>query len=321
MAVSRLRVVGAPREGTLPEAAASFLKRGQAKNLSPHTLGFYRSRLEAFTRYLDGRGLCPSPTELTPDLLRDFLTAEVERTSPATAAHAHMVLTAFCKYLVGEEVLTASPMDKVDKPRRPKRLMPTLSAEEVEKLLAGASGRTFNGARLRAVVLTLLDCGLRVSELCGLDLGDVDWDDQTLRVMGKGSKEREVPFGQAARLALHSYLTKRGDLPGQEALFVTCYGTRLDRMSAQRLLRRAGEKVGLPGVHPHQLRHTSALMFLRNGGDPFSLQKLLGHSDLTMTRRYAELAQADVVAKHRQASPGDRFLSAAAKGGGRKRLR
>jgi len=106
-------------------------------------------------------------------------------------------------------------------------------------------------------------------------------------------------------------------------LFVTCYGEALSRHQAHRLLSDCGRRAGVTEARcsPHTFRHTCAVMFLRNGGDAFSLQKLPGHSSLDMTRRYAELAQADVVAKHRAASPGDRFLAAVQKGGGRKRLR
>jgi len=141
--------------------------------------------------------------------------------------------------------------------------------------------------------------------------------------MGKGSKERVVPFGDAARQALMAYVSKRGNIPGQGALFVTCYGDPLNRHEAYRLLSECGKRVGVSGVRcsPHTFRHTFAVMYLRNGGDAFTLQKLLGHSDLAMTRRYCELSQTDAVAKHRQCSPGDRFLGAIKGAGGRRRLR
>jgi integrase/recombinase XerD len=306
----------------LAEAVRSFLRRGEARNLSPHTLSYYRTRLETFTRYLEKRGLCLSPREVAPALLRDFLADERERVSAVTAGDSFITLRAFFRHLVSEEVLVESPMEKVEKIRVPRKLIETFTAEQVEAML-GMCTKSFQGVRLRALLLTLLDTGLRVSELCGLTMDDVSWDEQTLRVMGKGMRERRVPFGQAARQALLSYIAKRGTLPAQPALFVTCYGDPLDRYRVRKLLRACGAKAGVQGVRcsPHTFRHTCAVMFLRNGGDAFSLQKLLGHSSLDMTRRYAEVAQADVVAKHRQASPGDRFLAAVARGGGRRRLR
>ncbi len=255
-------------------------------------------------------------------VLRDFLAEETARVSAVTADDSYVTLRAFFRYLVNEEVLTASPMDRVEKVRTPRKLLNTFTADQVHAMLATCA-RSFQGARLRALLLVLLDTGLRVSELCGLSLEDVDSDGQTLRVMGKGMKERQVPFGQAARQALVAYLSKRGDLHGQAALFVTCYGDSLDRYRVQKLVRTCGEKAGVTGVRcsPHTFRHTCAVMYLRNGGDVFSLQKLLGHATLDMTRRYAELAQADVVARHRMASPGDKFLSQAKAEEGRRRIR
>jgi integrase/recombinase XerD len=321
---AKLKVLEAPSpQNAMQEAVESFLGRGQARNLSHHTLRFYRVRLDAFTRYLEEQGLRVSPAEVTPALVREFLAAEAERVSALTASHSFITLRALFRFLVREEVIEANPMDRVERPRVARKVVETFSTEQVEALLAACNGRSFSGIRLRAVILTLLDCGLRVSELCGITLEDVSWDEGTLKVMGKGRKERVVPFGEAARQALMAYVAKRGNIPGQGALFVTCYGDPMSRHEAHRLLAAAGRKAGLTGVRcsPHTFRHTCAVMFLRNGGDAFSLQKLLGHSDLAMTRRYAELAQADVVAKHRACSPGDRFLSAVRGTQGRKRLR
>jgi integrase/recombinase XerD len=321
---AKLKVLEAPApQDALAEAVESFLRRGQARNLSHHTLRFYRTRLDAFTRWLDGQGLHLGPADITPSVVRDFLASETEKVSALTAGHSFITLRALFRFLVREEAVEANPMEKVEKVRVPRKLVETFSQEQVEAMLAACNGSSFNGGRLRAVILTLLDCGLRVSELCGLTLEDVSWDEGTLRVMGKGSKERVVPFGEATRQALMVYVSKRGNVPGQRALFVTCYGDAMNRHEAHRLLSECGKRAGVSGVRcsPHTFRHTCAVMYLRNGGDAFTLQKLLGHSDLAMTRRYCELSQADAVAKHRQCSPGDRFLGAVRGAGGRKRLR
>jgi len=315
---ARLTVVTGPTSRpTFQEEVARFLRHAEAKGLSPATVRFYQQRLDSFATRTGLTHL----HALTPDLARSYLAQEREATSPATARHGWSALSAFCAFLLAEGVLDANPMEGVARPRIPVKVVKPLSEGEVEALLSQGSPRTFCGTRLRALVLLLVDCGLRASEVVGLNEGDVDWNEGTLTVMGKGAKERTVPFGQATRAALLSYQTRRGELPGEKALFVAAYGTRLRRDDLHDIIRRAGEQAGLSGLHPHKLRHTCAVMFLRNGGDAFSLQKLLGHSSLDMTRRYAELAQSDVVAKHRAASPGDRFLSQVQKGGGRKRLR
>jgi site-specific recombinase XerD len=320
----KLAVLDAPSpRQALHDAIEAFHARCRARNLSPRTLDFYRERLGCFTRHLQGKGLELAPEQVTADVIRDFLSAERERTSAATANHSYAALRALFRFLVREEWLTASPVEKVEKVRVPRKVVETFTPAHIEAMLATCNARSFNGIRLRAVILTLLDCGLRVSELCGLMLEDVSWDEGTLRVMGKGSKERVVPFGEATRQALMAYVSKRGSVPGQRALFVTCYGDPTNRHEAHRLLSECGKRAGVSGVRcsPHTFRHTFAVMYLRNGGDAFTLQKLLGHSDLAMTRRYCELSQADAVAKHRACSPGDRFLGTVQKAGGRKRLR
>jgi site-specific recombinase XerD len=219
------------------------------------------------------------PSEsITPDVVREFLASEQERVSAMTAAHSYITLRAFFRFLLREEWLDTNPMEKVEKVRVPRKVIGTFTSEQVQQMLAACNGRSFNGLRLRAIILTLLDCGLRVSELCGLSPEDASWDSQTLRVMGKGSRERVVPFGEAARQALVAYCARRGELHRQERLFVTVYGDALDRHEAHRLVSNCGRKAGVTGVRcsPHTFRHTCAVMYLRNGGDAFSLQRLLG---------------------------------------------
>jgi integrase/recombinase XerD len=209
---ARLKVLETPLpQNAMQEAFTSFLQRGQARNLSPHTLRYYRTRLDAFRQWLEGEGLRLGPADMTPAVIRDFLASETARVSALTASHSFITLRALCRYLVREEIIEANPMERVEKGRIPRKVVETFSPEQVEALLATANGRSFNGARFRAIVLTLLDCGLRVSELCGLRLDEISWDEGTLRVMGKGSKERVVA------------LTVTGALSNG----VTFYGTEL----------------------------------------------------------------------------------------------
>jgi integrase/recombinase XerD len=255
-------------------------------------------------------------------LIRDFLAHEWEHISAMTAAHSFITPRAFFCLLVRVGEIDESPMDRVEKVRVPRKVVATFSPAQVAAMLATCNGRSFNGTRLRTIILTLLDCGLRVLALCGLALENASWDEWALRVMGRGSKERVVPFGEASRQALMAYVAKRENIPGQSALFLTCYGDPMNRHEAHRIVRRGGAKAGITGVRrsPHTFRHTFAVMYLRNGGDAFSLQRLLGHSCLKMTRRHAELAQTDVIDRHRACSPGDRFLSAVRSAQGRRRL-
>lgn len=195
---------------------------------------------------------------------------------------------------------------RVAKPKRKQSVIPTLNQSQIEALLATCR-RDFYGMHDRVIILTLIDCDLRVSELCGLRLEDIDWREQTLLIVVKGDKERLVPVGNTVRRALGEYIGRRGDLPCHE-LFVSVCGEPINRHRMRAIIRRRCEAIWIKEVRcsPHTFRHTFAAMFLRAGADAFTLQKLLGRSDLAMTRRYCELSQTDVLEKHRLFSPADR---------------
>jgi site-specific recombinase XerD len=164
------------------------------------------------------------------------------------------------------------------------------------------------GVRDRAILLLLLDCGLRVSEAAGLRLGDLR-PDGTLKVRGKGSKERIVPVGGTARTAIVRYIGQRGAGAPDEALFLGRRGP-LDGRGMQQVMKRLKLRAGITGrCSPHSLRHTFARSYLVNGGDMFSLQRILGHTTLDMVKRYVALAELEIVRRlHAAASPADRLL-------------
>jgi site-specific recombinase XerD len=195
-------------------------------------------------------------------------------------------------------------------PKVPKKLVTPLDPDQVKRLLSAPDTRTLGGIRDVAVLSVLLDCGLRVSELCGLGLGDVDQRAGTLKVFGKGSKERMVGFGAATNKALTRWLQAR---PAQLAerrdcgrLFLGQYGVAISRHAVEEQVRWYGQQAGL-GVrcYPHLLRHTFAVSFIRAGGDAFTLQQLLGHTSLETVKLYVNLAQTDVLTAYRRASPLD----------------
>lgn len=158
----------------------------------------------------------------------------------------------------------------------------------------------------RAIVLTLLDTGVRASELCDLCYGDVDVDAGTLKVLhGKGNKERRTPFSARTAQALWKYLAQRKDIRPTDRLFVTRTGAKMTRTELAKLMIRLGERSGVDDVHAHRFRHTFAIMYLRNGGDPYTLQEILGHSTMEMVKKYLKLAQIDLDTAHRRASPVD----------------
>ncbi len=294
----------------LQAAREGFFAYCKGKNLSARTVEYYGYRLQALAKYLTEHSEPTAPKELTSQILRAFLTSEAESKSGTTAAHSYITLSTFFNYLVADGILDSNPMENVEKPRRRKTTINTFSLEQIDSILTTCK-KDFSGIRDRAMVTMFIDCGLRVSELAGLELEHVNWTENMVLVLGKGDKERVVPFGQTTRQALTAYIGRRGEL-GTSALFVSTLGRQLDRYTIRDIIERRCENAGITGVRcsPHTLRHSMAVSYLRNGGDVFSLQKLLGHSSLDMTRKYAELSQTDVRDKHRLYSPADRLKAA-----------
>jgi len=302
-------------------AIQAFFSYCASKNLSENTITYYRYRLQAFQQFCAQSEMPVTPGNTSTQLLREFLTHETQVNSSTTANHSSIALRTFFNFLVKDGFLNENPMDGVERIRRRRTVIETFTSEQIEKILT-TCGRNFVGIRDRAIISVLLDCGLRVTELCTLTLRDISWTEQMLTVVGKGDIERVVPFGQGARQALTQYLTRRGELD-TEALFVSCYGVPLNRYRAREILLSRCTQAGITGVRcsPHTFRHTCAVWYLRNGGDVFSLQRLLGHSDLAMTKRYCDsLSAADVQKKHRECSPVDN-MKLSKPTIGRKRLR
>jgi site-specific recombinase XerD len=161
-----------------------------------------------------------------------------------------------------------------------------------------------NQERNRAIILLLLDTGMRADELCQARLADLDTRNRYIKVFGKGSKERILPVCPRTAQALWKYLAIRGSgLPPTEPLFVTQNKTPLDRHRLLKQLAAIGRRAGVKGVHPHRFRHTFAINFLRNGGNAYTLQMILGHSSMEMVNTYLNIAQADIQSVHRMASP------------------
>jgi site-specific recombinase XerD len=215
----------------------------------------------------------------------------------------------FYSFLAREEIIETNPMARVEIPKVPMRYPEVLSESQMKALLKACPRRTITGIRNYAIVLTFIDTGIRLSELINLDLEDVDLRSRTIRIRnGKGGKERQVFVGRKLFHALRKWLDVRGFSLPSNALFVSSTsGDRLDKRNVARILERLGKKAGVPRVHPHLLRHSFATHYIMNGGDPFTLQRLLGHSSIKTTMIYVNMAGASLRENHAKASPGDRL--------------
>ena len=209
-------------------------------------------------------------------------------------------------------MIVSNPMELVERPRRERTLIRPMSLEQAAKLLEMPDARTTDGLRDRAMMMLMLDSGLRISELLSLEAGRVDWMTGTATVMGKGRKERAVPFSARTAQTLLEYARARSQRPAKAPqLFLGRTGKPVCRSKARKLILRYGRAAGIEGVRlsPHTLRHTFAVLYVRNGGDSFSLQEILGHSTLEMTRQYVNLARRDVAEQHKKFSPMEALMA------------
>lgn len=296
-------------EVTLGSASEAFRLRCQAQNLSAGTLGWYKQLLKLFGRFLEERGVT-TVREVTPTLLRQYLEAMRARgNSTVTVERAYGGLRCFFGFLSRERLIPQNPIQLVEKPRVERKLIRPLSMDQVRLLLAQCNQKRYDEHRLWTVMVLILDSGLRISEVINLRKDAIDFAAGVLRVMGKGGKERQVPFGINTKRALWNYAARRGDVPGQDLFFVSRYGGRGCRYLFGKEFRRIGQQAGIQGVRvsPHTLRHTFATQYILNGGDAFSLQQILGHSTLDMVKVYVGLANRDVALLHQKFSPMDRL--------------
>jgi site-specific recombinase XerD len=204
-------------------------------------------------------------------------------------------LRIFFSWLISEDIIETNPFDRVKIPRPTRKVIATFSDFQIRQLLNAVDTGTAGGYRNLTIIMTLLDTAMRVSELCTLRLGNVWLEEGMLKVLGKGNKERLTPMGKQVQRLLWRYINRYRPQPAKsntDPLFLTADGRPLTKDRVEKIMSYYGKKAEISGVRcsPHTFRHTAAVRFLRNGGDIFSLQRILGHTSLEMTRKYCELA-------------------------------
>ncbi|HEY7515586.1 MAG TPA: tyrosine recombinase XerC, partial [Vicinamibacteria bacterium] len=276
------------------------------RNASPHTVRAYGEDLAQLNEYLERElGRAPRPDDVDHLLVRGFL-AELHQRGLRKSSSARKLagLRSFFRYLCREGRLAANPARGLQTPRQERRIPAVLDEAQVASLLE-MPGEGAPALRGRAILELLYGTGIRCAELVGLDLAEVDLEARMIRVLGKGRKERVVPFGSRAREALRAWLPARMRArPGSDALFVNAKGGRLTDRSVRKLLARRVQQTALARrISPHALRHSFATHLLGRGADLRSIQELLGHSSLSTTQRYTHVDTSKILAIYRKTHP------------------
>jgi site-specific recombinase XerD len=318
----------APPGTSLKSLINGFVLTKQTDGKSPRTVEFYSDNLKRFLWYSLKKQWPDDIRMISEWDIRDFLGYVANETnrwglvgngsepaqrkvSQATVHHYFVVLANFFGWVVREGFLTENPTSKIKVAKPKNKVIKPYTQEEVSRMLAICdkdyeNNAKFLGSRNRAIILVLIDTGVRLSELTGINLYDVNTTNGNIKVTGKGSKERVVRIGKVAQKSLWRYLMNRPN-NGREELWLTEEGKPLSPGAVQCMGKRLKERAGVVGDgNIHRFRHTFALNFLRVDKNVFNLQYLLGHSELEMVRRYTStLGMEDALKAHEKASPAD----------------
>jgi site-specific recombinase XerD len=304
------------------QLVASFEVYNKTVGKSPQTVAWYNARLAAFARFV-GDGCCLG--DVTIDRVRQFIVhlQECNTKNPnnrfvvnkeGTLSSSYIqgivrALRAFATWLHDDGYTDTNVLKPLKPPRIQQKIVEVLTDEEVNRLVATGNREDPFGARNFAIIWTLLDCGLRASELCGLTVDDAHLEQGYLKVLGKGNKERLVPIGRRCQEALLRWRERSRplfDVVESPFLFLNSNGGPLTVQALEEMVRRAGARAGVPRVYCHLLRHTFATNYLvKEVGDPLRLQQILGHTSLEMVRRYVCMANVQRSLIDRRGSPMD----------------
>jgi len=299
--------------------------QARTEGKSQNTIRIYTTALSILQRFLERQGYSADVTGIGPEEIREFIsylqntkafmehpfTGPQEKGLTGHTINCYLrAIRATWSWLETEEFIDTNPFDNIKIPKPPKKVIMPFDEEQIRALLSVIDTKSPIGFRDWTIILTLLDTGIRVTELTELKLKDVSLVQRYLKIHGKGNKERIVPFGISIQKALAKYINKYRPTPTyslSDNLFLTRDGMPLTPNRVQSIIELYASRSNIQGVRasPHTFRHTFAVSYLRNGGDVFTLQRILGHETLDMVRNYVCLAQSDLQEAHLRCSPVD----------------
>jgi site-specific recombinase XerD len=281
----------------------AFVFGCKIRNLSPRTLNVYAERLGYLAKYLEGKGI--DIEDVRKQDVQDYLLSLIGVVSDETVNGRIRVYRRFFTYLEEEGFWKKpNPTHKLKLIKTSKRIKPVISPEQVGQILQALNRNTFEGYRNLAIVMLFWDAMIRKEELITLRLENVDLRAGLIKVYGKGRKERQVPMGSKTIKTLHFYLNRwRQEIPG-DLMFCQRDGDQITSRHCHKIIQDIGKKVGVT-LYPHLIRHSAATYFIRQGGSPVILQKILGHTSLVVTQNYLHMSTQDMVDTYERFSPGN----------------
>lgn len=279
------------------------------RNLSENTLSSYKNDLSTFISFLSDYNIS-DPSEISSDKITVFFKSLKKiGLKNASTARYFSSLKGFFKYLTKNNYIIKNPIEKINAPKPSKNLPIVLNFNEIEKILSKPEVNETLGLRDKAVLELLYACGTRVSELINLKLQDLFLQEEVIRVLGKGSKERFIPIGSSAIKWLEEYLSKSRSLimkisKSGNYVFLNSRGTKISRMGVWKIIDRYVKEAGIKKkVHPHTFRHSFATHLLEGGADLRAVQEMLGHADISTTQIYTHIDREYIKQVHKQFHP------------------
>jgi site-specific recombinase XerD len=311
---------------TITELVGRFALNNQVEGKSPRTITWYSEMIAQFQKYLGSNGYLDNLSSLNINTTRDYV--HYLRSRPRYEGHPHIqkrdrnlspktiqchvrALRSFSRWLYSEGYTETNVLTNLRLPKAPAIMIEPISPGEIRLILATDNKDSATGVRNHAILETMLDTGLRVSEIAGITLSGLNLKDGYIKVMGKGSKERIVPIGKHVQMILFSYIDKTRPAPIKPScnkLFLSRSGEPITPNTIKLMFSRLAKKSGVGRLHAHLCRHTFAINYLLNGGDIFSLKEILGHTTLEMVNHYLHFTSTQIVVQHHKYSPMDKLL-------------
>ena len=262
------------------------------RNLSENTISSYISDLNKLINYLVDKKINVKPNNIKTSDLRNFLYEQSKKIKSRSQSRLISSLNVFFNFLILENLLSENPIERIEYPKIGFKIPTTVSTREIDLLIKAAGKNQNNGTRNEAIIEILYSCGLRVSELINLKISDLFFNDNLIKILGKGNKERFVPISKIAKKLILNYINSKRDLikvrkGDEDTLFLNNRGTKLTRVMIYTILNNLAIEIGLKKkISPHVLRHSFATHLIENGANIISIQKMMGHENIATTEKY-----------------------------------